>query len=505
MKRFQMHQAAFMFGVVLVLPTACGAGQKSAQSPATAMATTTVVPLPPDNAEPPRPDVGPPAAYVPPSPSIVELDSGARVLLVARHELPLVSITCAIPFGAASDPARKEGLASVVATMLNEGAGERNSVEFSEAIEILGAELSTSVSHDASFVSLTVLKRNLPAALSLLADLISRPRFDHRDWKRVHELWVNELRERPSDPAAVMQVVTRAAYYGESHPYGHPVDGRLASAKRVTRKDVVRFYRDRWRLENLSVAVSGDVTPDEVKSLFGNNFPGWKASGPVRLQAIPPSEVHPNLRIAFVDRRGAPQSFIAVVRPSVAVSNSDWPLIGRANIALGGSFTSRLNQDLREEHGWTYGARSSVSATRGEGTVSASAAVHTEKTGVALHAMLDDISAFAKQGLTDEEVTKTRSQSRSETVQAYESLASIAKRLANNAALGLAPDFDTQASRARESATKEQLNALVANAFDPKGAIIIVVGPQTEVQPQLDAEKIAPTEMWDAEGHRIAR
>jgi predicted Zn-dependent peptidase len=173
------------------------------------------------------------------------------------------------------------------------------------------------------------------------------------------------------------------------------------------------------------------------------------------------------------------------------------------NDAIGGSFSSRLNQDLREKQGFTYGARTRFSASRGPGVVVASANVATDKTGEALAAMLADLRRFATGGLTDDEVNRTRSQARAALVSAYESVESVSGLLAADASLGLGPDYEAQASRARDDAPRTLLDALARRYFSPDGAVLLVVGPRARVQPQLDKAGLPAPEMRDAQGNVI--
>jgi predicted Zn-dependent peptidase len=164
-----------------------------------------------------------------------------------------------------------------------------------------------------------------------------------------------------------------------------------------------------------------------------------------------------------------------------------------------------LNQDLREEHGWSYGAHSHASPLRGVGQITMSAAVITDKTIDALKAMLADVDGFARKGLTDEEVHKTRSQARSEIVKAYEGAGSVAGRLASDAALGLPPDHEASVSLRRDAATKEALDRLAAEYFDPSHAVVVIVGPRAKLEGGLGAMGLLPIEIRDAEGNVVKK
>jgi zinc protease len=410
-----------------------------------------------------------------------------------------VSLTMSIPYGAAADPKGKEGLAHVTADMLDEGAGARSALEVSTAINDLGASLAAWASVDGSSVALTVLKKNLRASFEIFGDVVARPRFDEAEWKRVSALWQNDLAKRAQDPSAVARVVMGAALYGRESPYGHPADGLLATAANVDLHAVRAFHAAHYRPDRATLVVAGDVTRAELAPLLEASLGGWKApaSRPEPEAAVTRSPSPP--RLVLVDRPEAPQSVIAVVREGVAAGDPRAPLLDLVNTALGGSFTSRLNQDLREAHGWSYGAGSVFTETRGEGAFIARAAVMTEATGQALAAMLADLDKMATAGLTDEEVEKVKAQDRADLVQTYESVGGISRRLGTLAMLGLGPGFDAQASRARQDAPKGELARLAA-AVSPGRATIVVVGPSSAVAPQLAGLGLGQPEPWDPEG-----
>jgi predicted Zn-dependent peptidase len=428
------------------------------------------------------------------------------VWLLERHAIPLVSCDLTIPVGASSDPAGKAGLAYVTANMLDEGAGKLGAIEFARALDELGARLTTDANADASFVSLTVLKRHLPRAFALFGDAVASPRLDAAEFKRVKELWINELKQRARDPDATARVVARVALFGASHPYGHPWDGTLRSADGVAIQDVRRFYSSAWHPERATLVCAGDVTQGELSALVQQAFGAWKpAPGAAPGIMTPVAPKGPWPKVVLVDRADAPQSVIAVVAPGLSAASADVAPLWRVNDAIGGGFTSRLNQDLREDHGYSYGARSRYSLSRGIGQVISYASVVTEKTGDALVAMLTDLGTFARGGMTEPEVERTRSQARQDLVGTYESVESVARRLAANASLGLSPDTDAVRSQACDAAGKAELDRLAARFYNPTDGLILVVGPRAKVSPLIVTAGLPAPELRDAEGNVVSK
>jgi len=442
--------------------------------------------------------------FLPPRPDVYTATNGITVWLLERHSVPLVSCEIVVPAGAARDPRGKAGLSYLTASMLDEGAGSRGAIDLARALDDLGAHLSTDTNADTSDVSLTVLKRNLGAAFALFGDVVARPRFEPAELKRVRELWHNELVQRDKDPDATARVVFRAALFGPDHPYGHPWDGTLESARAVGLQDVRRFYSATWRPDQATLVCAGDVTRQELDPLLDAAFKSWKApAGKPPALVTPAAPKGPWPRLVLVDRPGAPQSVVAALRPGIAASDPRAPALMRVNAAIGGSFTSRLNQDLREQRGITYGAQSRFSMSRGPGQVVAWADVVTNKTGEALDAMLSDLRQFAASGLTDDEVERTRSQSRADLVSAYETVEGIAGRLAGDAGLGLGADFEAKASEARDAAQKADLDALARQYFAPEDAVLVVVGPRATVEPMLEKLGLPAPQIRDAAGNVV--
>ncbi len=472
---------------------ACGGGE--VRPPPVTPPPVTPLPVTP-SADPlgARPGLSPPPPFVPPIPVAYTRPNGMTVWLLERHALPIVSIQVVVPAGAASDPADKGGLALAAANMLDEGAGARGALDLSRDVDRLGATLSTGAYADYAFAALTTLKKNLAPASAILGDVVVKPTFSPVEWKRVHDLWMNELKARASEPDAVANVVSLRQLFGEG-PYGHPTNGTLKSAAKVTLEDAKQFYAASWRPDRATCVVAGDVTRAELDPLLDQMFAAWKPAAAKQAAAVAPAAA-PKAeggarRVVVVDRPDAPQSVLALIRSGVAAGDPEAPPLVRVNTALGGSFTSRLNQDLREEHGWSYGARSRFSFTKARGLFSAQAAVHTEHTGEALKAMIADIEAVAREGLNDEEVEKTRLIARGELVDAFESVEAAARRLARNAGVGLPADHEAKASAVLDRATKDDLRKLAASHVDPRGAIVVIVGPRAKIQPQL--EKIGIT------------
>ncbi len=499
---------ALVFGPCLL---ACGGGEVTRPpSGPQPMPAASVSPTPAADPLGARPELGDPQAFVPPSPTPYKRANGMTVWLLERHTLPVVSMQLVVPAGAAHDPEGKGGLAATTANMLDEGAGTRGPLEIARDVDRLGATLRTGASADYAYVSLTTLKKNLVPAGAIFGDVVAKPKMDPVEWRRVHDLWANGLRARQSEPQAVANVVVSSKLYSAKHPYAHPTDGTLTSAAKVSLADVKKFYASRWRPDGATLVVVGDVTRAELDAVLDKALDGWKtppgakASDPAGTSsgpAAPHADVtQTGRRVFIVDRPDAPQSVVSLARPGVSAFDDEGAALVRVNGALGGSFTSRLNQDLREEHGWSYGAHSRFSWNRLRGAFVASAAVQTEHTGDALKAMIADVEGMAKGGLTDEEVEKTRRLARADLVDSFETVEATAARLARNAGVGHAPSHEATAAQLMNRADKTLLKKLAASYLDITSSVVVIVGPRAKIEPQLKAIGITNVESSGPEG-----
>ncbi len=446
-----------------------------------------------------RPRTSPPSPYVPPVPRVLRLSSGLTVWLLERHALPLVSLTLVVPHGSSSDPRGKAGLAHMTANMLDEGAGPRNALELARHFESLGATLRTGAYADYSVVQLSLLRRNLAAALPAYVDVIARPTFSRPDFARVKDLWLGALKARRSEPVEVAKVAQLVLHYGEDHPYGHPVDGTSRSAEGIGLDEVRAFHRSAYGPERSTLVIVGDVTPAEIPDRIEKAFAPFAGTKSAALPEPTFPEPRARKRLVVVDRPDAPQSVVSLVLPSVSGSDPEAPLLSRVNIALGGSFTSRLNQDLREERGISYGASSRLSFSRKSGMFVAHASVQTDKTGEAVGALLGDVMEYAKTGPTEEEAEKTRLVARADVVEAYEGAAAAAGRLARLAGTGLSPDHDARWAVVRDAADRARLTEIARKWLDSREGLIVIVGPRAKVAPQLEKLGLGAIEAAQAE------
>lgn len=488
----------------LVLATtlaACG-GSKPAAPPAKPPQAEAKAP---EDSLGPRPIPGPSVPFQPEAPQVFDGPGGSKVWLYERHSLPLVSLAIAVPYGSASDPKDQAGLAFAGADMLDEGAGNRDPIAFAAALDLIGARLSSRASRDSSLVMVDVLAAKLPDAMSLLADAVMRPRHTKKDFDRVHSLWLNGLKARAQDPNSIAQVVTPISFYGMDNPYGPPTEGTLASAKRIRLDDVKKWHKAIWRPDRAIFVITGDVKRDDCLKMLEKAFADWNAPKAAALPVVKPEvPKREGIRTVVVEREDAPQVVMSVASAGVPASDPAYPLLSLVNVALGGSFSSRLNQTLREDYGWTYGARSRFNFQRGEGMFVARAAIRTDAISDALKVTLSQIRGMGKEGPTGDELEKAKAQTQSDAVSAYGSLHGVVSSLTGNAMAGLGSDGDAKMLQAQQKATLPELRDLSARFLDLDSATIVLVGPREATRKALEANGLPPPEVRDADGNLVS-
>jgi len=449
-----------------------------------------------------RPDLAPPKAFTPQKPVEFVAANGIHVWLLERPSLPIVTASFVVPIGIATDPTDKPGLSNITVDMMDEGAGKRGAVEVSTAIADLGASLSLTSSLDSSQASVSSLKTHFDEAFGILADVVARPHLDDKEWKRVSGLWKNSLKKRADDPGSVAALVASAALYGRDTPYGHPGLGLVSKAENVKIDDVRRFYHGMFRPDRVTLVIGGQITRPEVEALISKDLGDWKAEGDA-LTATPPTPplaAATRPKVILVDRPGAVQSVISVVRDGLPVTAPERPLVDLINTALGGSFTSRLNENLREKHGWTYGAGSAFTTSRAQGMFTVRTAVEADFTGPSALEIKKELAAMSKDGLSADELAKVKAQDRADLVELYETLGSATNRLATFNALGLAVDHDATATAERQKATLEELLALAKSHVDPSACTFVIVGDAKKVLPQLEQAGFEKPMAYTVEG-----
>ncbi len=454
-----------------------------------------------------RPADGPAATFRPKSPARFALSNGIAVEYWQTPDLPLTRVAAVFrPAGALDPSASDAGVASMMAGMLDEGAGERDALQFGEAVAALGGSLSTSASRRTVQASLTVLSRNVAKGVPLLADAVRRPRFAQADFDRVKRVTLDEIAQSEDEAPAVADRVAARMLFGDAHPYAWPVDGTAASVPGITLDKVRAAHAALVRPDDATLIVASSLPEAEIKASLEASFGDWKAAGPKPSSPAVPAAyapaAGPGPRVYFVDRPDAPQTSVRFLGPSPKFDDASRVPLRLLGTVLGGSFTSRLNQNLREKHGFTYGAGGRFSPGPVLGTFAFGAEVTAKDTGAAVKEFLAEFRRVATGDVSAEETGKARGLVTNAAVGAFSGLSGIVGTATGYLDLG-AP-FETLARdlTAMEKTDAAALNAAAKTAIPLDRTVLVLVGDKATILPQLkDAGLPAPVEV-DAWGAR---
>jgi predicted Zn-dependent peptidase len=358
---------------------------------------------PADRSKPPA--LGPAPTLSLPAIQKRALSNGLPVWLIEAHEVPLVQVNLVVLAGSGDDPAGKFGAASLTAAMLDEGAGTRSALEIADAVEFLGANLTATSSFDASAVRLNVPVAKLEAALPVMADVAIRPTFPQAELDRLRQERLTSLLQARDDGAQVAPMAFARAVFG-AHRYGTGAMGTAATLKAFTTADLKAFHESAYQPSNATLVVAGDVRPDAVIALLEKHFGSWKPPAKAARTPVAAPKQIAERQLQIVDMPGAEQSQIRIGWVGVPRSTPDYFTLQVLNTILGGSFTSRLNLNLREKNQYTYGASSRFDMRLAAGPFVAGAGVQTDKTAEALREFFNELNGIGK--ITPEELSKAK-------------------------------------------------------------------------------------------------
>lgn len=434
----------------------------------------------------------PPLAGIPPYqfPHIERrtLASGLRLWTIEHRAVPLVSVLVLVRRGAAADPDGCEGLAAIVGDLLDEGAGDLDALALHEALGRIGAQMDTEVGSDATVLGLTVLSRFADRGVSLLASMVCEPRMEARDFERVRDLRLNRLVQiRDMPPALADRAFTELIY--PRHPYGHLSIGTEQALRRLTLQDARSFHRAAFLPAHVTIIAAGDGTHEELADLVGRGFGSWRPhdpSTPGLQEVIPDAPSPPRTRLALLHKPGAKQSELRLGHMAVRRSNPDYQKLLVLNMVLGGQFVSRINMNLREEKGYTYGARTGFDARRGPGPFLLQASVQSEATADAIRESVAEIAAIrGARPVTLKELEIGRAALTRGYPRNFETAEQLARAAAQMALHDLPDDYYSTFVPRLLAIDERQVTEAAERHLDPSRLLTVVVGDRDRIGESL--------------------
>lgn len=448
------------------------------------------------------PALGPAPKLVMPKVQQAALPNGMKLLVVPRTEVPLVQATLLIEGGARLDGDRP-GLATFTGGMLDEGAGGRDAFALAAELEYLGATLSTGASWDAFTIGLNAPARTFPAALDLMADVVLRPAFAAADVARQRDLRLAAILQGRDRPEAVAQVVFGRTVFPAGHPYHHPLTGDSLTTTALDSAMVREFWTRAADPRRATLILAGDITLAQARQLVAQRFGGWKVpAAPIALRAAAaiPAPPRPATNLVLVDKPGAAQSVILIGAPGVARTSPDYPAITLMNTILGGSFSARLNDILREQKGFTYGANSRYQWRPLAGPFTAGASVRTDVTDSSLAIFFQEFARIRREPVGDDELVRGKNYVVLGALGDFETNAQVAGGLAQLGVFGLPLETIPRDLAAVERLTAADVQRAAQQHLDPSALTVVVVGDLAKVRPGIEALKLGPARVVNVEG-----
>lgn len=449
----------------------------------------------PDRSAPPK--SGPPPSLKLPAIQKRTLSNGLPVWIVELHKVPVVHVSLVVKSGSGTDPKGRFGVANLTADMLDEGAGARNALQIADAVDYLGANLSTESTFDASSIDLHVPVARLGEALPIMADVALRPTFPEDELKRVREDLLTSFIEAEDDPESLIQFAFPRLVFGPQHRYGTLSMGTAATLKSLSVADLRQFHSQHYVPSNSLLIVTGDVNPADAVSRLEPAFGAWKgAAGPATPIAAAPQLT--SRQLYLIDKPGAAQSQIRIGWVGVSRSTPDYFPIMILNTVLGNSFTSRLNQNLREEHGYAYGAGSAFDMRTSGGLFSAFAAVQTDKTAEALTEFFRELDGIRKP-IPSDEADKAKNFAALLMPRRFETTERFAGALAQLFIYNLPQDYYATYTQHIRAVTPADLQRVAERYIQPDKFAVVVVGDRKVIEPGITALNLGPIKIVAAE------
>jgi zinc protease len=425
------------------------------------------------------------------------LDNGVRVLLARTPELPVVTVSTLLEAGGVHEPEGRGGLASLTAALLESGAGGRSGPAIAEEMETLGVQLSVGASWDLAHLDLTGVRSHIPAAVEILGDLARAPTFPEAEVERLRAEQLAAILQRRAEPRGLANEMAGRFIFSDRAPFSRPLGGTTSSVGALTRADVRDFHARRFNAAGATLLFAGDLRLEEAVEMAGSRFGEWAPTPLEPVEAVVEPRFHER-RIVIVDRPGSVQSEIRLGHVAVARATPDYFQLLVLNTILGGAFSSRLNMNLREKHGFTYGVSSAFLMRRVPGPFVISTAVQTEVTAAALREIVTEVEQIREAPVRPAELDDARNYIAGTFPLGLQTTAGVASRLAEIAVYDLSLDYFDDYRERILAVDAEQVLRAARERLLPERAATIIVGDAAAIRAPLEELALGPVEVVDA-------
>ena len=447
------------------------------------------------------PKPGPLPSLSLPTATEFKLDNGLKVLLVERHNLPIIAANLVTLTGSDANPIDKPGLAAFTADMLQEGTKTRPALKLADDVDQIGAQLNTTSTSDSSQVGIRVLTRNEDAAFDLLSDVALHPAFDGKDIERIRNQRVTDILQEKDSPVVLARKASYLALYGPNHPYGYLESGTEASNKAITRDDLEKFWREGYEPGNSALVVVGDITQPQLKAEAEKYFGHWTGSAAPHQ---PPAITNTPVRsILIIDKPAAPQTAVRFASIGAPRSTPDYVSLQVLNTALGGLFSSRLNMNLREQHGYTYGAFSAFLYRREAGPFVAGASVRTNVTAPAIKEMFGEIERIRDGQISPDELTMSKGAFEQSLAGIFETSPETAAAVGGLFVYSLPLNYYNTLPGKIDAVSAADVERVAKEYLKPSAMVVIAVGDKAKIEPEIKKLDLAPVADLNLDGSPV--
>jgi len=414
------------------------------------------------------------------------------VLLVEQHKLPVVTANLVVLSGSEANPLDKPGLAAFTAAMLDAGTERRGAPEIADSVAQIGAVLTSGSNSDFSSAEVRTLTTTVDAAFDLLADVSLHPAFAEKEIERLRSTRLTQLQQQRDNPNAIASRVLNDALYGPQHPYGFIELGTRHSLESLSREDLLAFWRRGYTPANSALVLAGDLTQEQARSLAEKHFGTW--SGSASTQRLPAARAAEARRIIIVDRGSSPQTALRLGEIGVPRASPDYVPLSIMNTALGGIFTSRINLNLRERHGYTYGASSAFVFRRGPGPFLIGAGVRTDATAPAVKEIFNELGRIRAEDLSPQELALAKDALARSLPGEFETNAEAARSIGSLFVYDLPLDYYGTLPQSIQAVTAGEVHRVANQYLQPDRIVVVAVGDRSRIEPELKALDLGTVE-----------
>ena len=443
----------------------------------------------------------PPQLHLP-VPAMFTLRNGMKVYLVEDHALPLIHAEVLDLAGSEANPSGKPGTAGFTARMLTQGTAQRSATQIAEEAERIGAELRANATDDAAAAGMGALSTNTDEVFKLVSDVVEHPAFQDSEIERIRHERLAAIVQETDQPFQALLRVGEKTLYGEG-PYAYPSTGTAEAVKAMTRQDLVNFWAAHYAPQNAALVLAGDITSSEAHHLAETYFGSWAAGGTVAPARIPQTPDAPERRIVIVDKPGSPQTTLAAFGVGLSRKTPEYVPVELMNSILGGLFSSRINMNLREKNGFTYGAFSRYLFRRGAGPFVAGAQVRTDVTGPAAKELFAELNRIRTDPPTAAELKLAQDYALRSLPGQFESLRASSDLIGDLFVYDLPVDYYRKLPEQYSSVVLAAVQKTALECVQPRNLVLIAVGDRAKIEGPLQALNLGPVELRDANGDPI--